>query len=246
MKRLVPGTNYDARDVPVWRIYVFGFEHLWFLQSIFIVFLIVGILDALGLLVSQLRWFIATGVSAILDLVDYSCRPNDDFFTSAVHSGCFPSSCSATDCVDIRSLIYAVLRWWSRSSLSPVCTSQSGCSPFSACTTQSQHVDKLIGIAVGVLAVVLIYSARNVLNTRVLAWVGGFSFGIYLLHVFATAGTRIVLEHLGLHVTWELFFICWPMGIAGPIAFQLAFRNVGFVQTFVLGERRRHRKVLEG
>jgi acyltransferase len=244
VKRLVPGTNYSADDVPLWRIYFFGFEHLWFLQSIFVVFLIVGILDATGLLRSQRRWAIATAVSATL-FVAIIVPPADDFFTVS----------GALRLLPFFLLGYGLRRYSVfdlRGTPLVIATAVfAGVYSIRLLTIfdvyhPDRHVDNLIAASVGLIAVVLIYSARHVLNTRLLAWVGGFSFGIYLLHVFATAGTRIILGHIGIHPIWLLFVLGLAMGIAAPIAFQLVFGNVGFIRTFVLGERRRPRKVLEG
>jgi hypothetical protein len=63
------------------------------------------------------------------------------------------------------------------------------------------------------------------------------SFGIYLLHVFAAAASRKLLEHFGVDGDGVLFVAGLLIGIAAPIAFQLLFRNSAVVRTFVLGER---------
>jgi acyltransferase len=243
LKQLVPGTNDSDQDVPLWRIYVFGFEHMWFLQSIFLVFLIVGILDGSGLLDTPGRWRIVTAAAAILFVV-IVVPPEVDLFTVSGALRLLPFfllgyGMRRHSLFDLRgtAVVIAMLVF-------------AGVYAIRLLTIfgvyhPEVHVDHMIGVAVGALGVVLIYSARNLFNTKALAWVGGFSFGIYLLHVFGTAASRILFEHLGVHVTWELFLIGLLAGIAGPIAFQLAFRNVGFVQTFVLGERHPPRKVLE-
>ena len=107
-----------------------------------------------------------------------------------------------------------------------------------------RHVDRVIAVGVGATALVLLYSARNVLNTKLLGWIGGFSFGIYLLHVFATAGSRMVLERVGVYRVSELFIAGLVMGVGAPIVFQLVFGKVWLVRTFVLGERSTGRHVL--
>ncbi len=43
----------------MWRIYIFPFDHFWFLQAIFLVFLTVGLLDAFCLIKSFAGWLIA-------------------------------------------------------------------------------------------------------------------------------------------------------------------------------------------
>src|SRR5690606_3512875 len=50
-----------------------------------------------------------------------------------------------------------------------------------------------------------------------LGWVGGFSFSIYLYHVFFTAGTRIVLNRIGVTDLEPHFVIGLIAGIVGPI-----------------------------
>ncbi len=47
---LMPGVNNPERLADIWKIYCFPYEHYWFLQVIFLIFVIVGILDWAGLL----------------------------------------------------------------------------------------------------------------------------------------------------------------------------------------------------
>jgi acyltransferase len=106
------------------------------------------------------------------------------------------------------------------------------------------YADRAIALAVGVVAVVLIYSGRNLLSARFLVWVGGFSFGIYLLHPLGAVAIRIVLEYFGVHLRWQLFIAGLVIGITAPILFQIAFRGSDLIKTFVLGESRRRPKEL--
>lgn len=50
MEFLILGINQKPDPHQVFRLFIFGFEHLWFLQSIFLIFVIVGLLDAGGVL----------------------------------------------------------------------------------------------------------------------------------------------------------------------------------------------------
>ena len=236
VKRIVPGLNSNEDGLAFWRVFVFRFEYLWFLQSIFVIFLVVGILDSLGLLASRVRWSTVTAVAAIIFVVVH-VPPEVDVFTVSGALRLLPFF-----------LLGYGLRRHSLFDLSgapalAATVAFAGVYAIRLLTIfgvyhPDQYVERAIAVAVGATAVVLIYSARNLFNTKVLAWIGGFSFGIYLLHVFATAATREFLERVGVHLTWELFVSGLVMGIAVPIAFQLVFRNVGLVQTFVLGERR--------
>ncbi len=233
--KAVSGTNFDDRDVALWRVYVFGFEHLWFLQAIFVIFVVMGILDCLGVLNSTRGWFVVLLVAAIAD-VFIKVPVEFDVFSVSGALGLIPffllgyglrrhgvfdlRGVAAVATTVVFGALYVVRSLTLFGNYRP-----------------DEHIAKTIALAVAAMGVVLLYSARNVINTRLLAWIGGFSFGIYLLHVFATAGSRMLLKHAGMSQTWELFAICLFMGITAPIVFQIVFRNVGFVRTFVLGER---------
>ncbi len=43
----VPGTHLKLEPHDFWRVYTMPYEHLWFLQAIFLVFVVVGFVDAL-------------------------------------------------------------------------------------------------------------------------------------------------------------------------------------------------------
>jgi acyltransferase len=235
LERVAPGTNYDPHDVPLWRVYVFGFEHLWFLQSIFVIFLVIGLLDSSGVLAARPGWYAITAIAAAVFVIVHVPTEMDVFTVSGV----------------LRLLPFFLLGYGlrrhslfdrPRALTLAIALAFAGAYAVRLVTIfdiyhPGDYMENVISLTVGATAVVLIYSARNLLNTRALAWIGSFSFGIYLLHVFATAATRVFLEHVGMHLTWELFAIGLLMGLAAPIAFQLAFRNVSVVQTFVFGER---------
>ncbi|MFE3193080.1 acyltransferase family protein [Nocardia sp. NPDC059240] len=231
----IPGTNYNPHNLPIWRIYVFGFEHLWFLQSIFLIFLVIGILDSLGVLDSRTGWAVATFLAAVgYIVVEVPARV--DVFTVSGAVRLLPFfligyGLRRHSLLDLRGTpavfaLTAFIGFYTVRLLS-----------IDGVFHPDGYEDRSITLTVGATALILIYSAREYVNLKILAWIGGFSFGIYLLHDLATAGTRIVLEHLGIHMRWELFIVGLAMGITAPIVFQLLFRNVAVIRTFVLGEK---------
>jgi peptidoglycan/LPS O-acetylase OafA/YrhL len=235
MKCDAPGLS-RCDGLVFWRLFVFRFEYLWFLQSIFIVFVVVGILDGSRLLASRARWSIVTVLAAVAFVVVLVPAKVDVFTLSGV----------------LRLLPFFLLGYGMRRhalfdlrgapAVATAVVAFAGIYAIRLLTIfgtyrPDQYVDKVIAVGVGATALILIYSARNVLNTKLLAWIGGFSFGIYLLHAFATSSARIFLEHVGVYRFSELFVGGLLMGIAAPIVFQLIFGKVWFVRTFVLGER---------
>jgi peptidoglycan/LPS O-acetylase OafA/YrhL len=51
-----------------------------------------------------------------------------------------------------------------------------------------------------------------------LAWLGAFSYGIYLLHVYGTAGARIAMQRMGIEGSALVFVVGTVAGLALPVA----------------------------
>jgi peptidoglycan/LPS O-acetylase OafA/YrhL len=73
----------------------------------------------------------------------------------------------------------------------------------------------LPGLVVGLSSAFLLL--RSGWRSPWLACVGSYSFAIYLLHVFFTAGSRIFFTQLQLTNTYALLLLGTPLGIVGPI-----------------------------
>ena len=71
---------------------------------------------------------------------------------------------------------------------------------------------------------------------RVLAWIGSFSFTVYLYHVFFTGGVRSVLHAAGMTELFPNFVIGCIVGVAGPIVVELVFRKNTFLRRYFLGQ----------
>ncbi|GAA4471139.1 acyltransferase [Rhodococcus olei] len=231
---IVPDTN-SKPSVALWQTYLFGFEHLWFLQSIFLIFLTVGVLDSWGALASRQSWAVVT-IAASIVFVIVHIPPTLDVFTVSGAVRLLPFfllgyGLRRHSLFDLRGrpALLAVAAFAAVYAVRLLVVFR--------VYSLDVHADRALTIAVGAIAVVLIYSARNLVNARVLVWIGGFSFGIYLFHVFATAASRIALEHLGLHARPELFVVGLVAGIAAPIAFQLAVRRSRLLHTLLFGEK---------
>lgn len=239
----VPGLNGGYDDLAFWRVFVFRFEYLWFLQSIFIVFVVVGILDGARLLASRTRWWIVTASTAVVFVV-VAVPTGVDVFTVSGALRLLPFFL-----LGYGMRLHALFDLRGGPAVAATVVAFAGFYAIRVLTIfgtyrPDQYVNKAISVGVGATGLVLIYSARNLLNTRLLAWIGGYSFGIYLLHVFATAGSRIFLQHVGVYRVSELFIVGLVLGIGAPIVFQLIFGKVWFIKTFVLGERSTGRHVL--
>lgn len=68
-----------------------------------------------------------------------------------------------------------------------------------------------------------------------MAYVGSYSFAIYLLHVFFTAASRIVLKKIGVTDTYVLMMAGLAAGLAGPIVSALLISRHAGLNLWLLG-----------
>lgn len=205
------------RSVPLsdlWRVYFYPFDHFWFLQSIFLVFLTVGALDYGNLMSDRRRWLgcfglalAATflvprftslfGFNGYLYLLPYFllgcglCRFPALFRHKLTTYACVVILCAAT--------LAQQLAW------------------FGAWAVPLDRVG-LVALGVGIPTGILLISHR--FERRWLAWIGQYSFGIYLFHVFGTAGCRMASTRAGINSELVLLIASLAAGVALPIVLE--------------------------
>ncbi|MEJ5946300.1 acyltransferase [Pseudokineococcus basanitobsidens] len=230
----VPGTNRSRSWGELWSIYVLPYEHFWFLQAIFLIFLIVGALDALGVLASPRRLLLVVLLTSAGDVL---LRVPSAFDVLSING--------ALRLLPFFLLGYGVhrheVRLTRRSGLLLALWLGASYAVWAALLAGEEGPEgaarRALSLSIGIPAVILLLDLRSRLRSRALAAVGGFSFGIYLLHVFGTAGARMLAELLGLTSTGLLFLLSLAAGIAAPIAFERATGHVPMVSWAVLGQR---------
>jgi peptidoglycan/LPS O-acetylase OafA/YrhL len=236
MQMLVPGTNANPKPADYGRIFLFGFEHLWFLQAIFVAFVIVGLLDAFGLLNTPVRAIAAFVVSlAIFEFVPVP-RAYDYFSASGV-----------VRLLPFFILGYIFARYPMRSkrlriALSvaiPVLIVTYGLryAAIFGAVSLNIHADRAVSAAIGITAVLILFAAREKLRSRVLAWGGAFAFGIYLLHPFGTSGARIFMHGLGINSNLAVFTVGVICGLAFPILVEISTARSRAIHTCIFGEK---------
>ena len=230
----IKSANATVRIEDLWRIYLFPYEHFWFLQAMMIVFAATIIVERLGVLqrVEGLLALLALAVAASLLVV---FTPNLFSVNWALYL--FPYFLCGLGANRFRSFAATLVV---RRTLVVV---------FIACV--AAHVYVLLGHVSSatdrrtLLALALgISGAMTLVNyfphSPWLARVGGYSYAIYLYHVFFTAGSRIFLQGVGLtHDRGVLFAVGLVAGIAGPIfiarALLQARGGAGLLRRALLG-----------
>jgi len=67
-KSILPGVNNPTDLQEIWKVAVYPYEHYWFLQAIFVIFLLVGVLDYLKIIGSFRSWVILFICSIIVSI----------------------------------------------------------------------------------------------------------------------------------------------------------------------------------
>jgi len=229
-QQLAPAVNQRRAWSEFWTIFVMPYGHFWFLQAIILIFALIGILDRFGAM-RTVRSYAVVLLGALLAhffIVIYPSVFSSNqamyllpFFVLGLGANRFSGA-----------FISPALKW-----------------PALAVfvVTMTVHVLACYGIYGEVseqrtpLATTLSVSGLLTLlywtpPIRVLAWIGSFSFTVYLYHVFFTGGVRSVLHAAGMTELFPNFVIGCIAGVAGPIVVELVFRKNTFLRRYFLGQ----------
>lgn len=227
---IIPGTNVSTSLKDLWKLYVYSHDQFWFLHSIFLVFLTVVVLDGFHLMDRMRSW--AACVATAVVVCFFAPRTEVFSFTGYLNLlpyfllGCgiyrFPDRIFRREVTLILLALLAIGFYLQEEMFA-----------------DHLHFDdgriNPVAFLVGLSGTVVLFALRRPIGP--LAWLGGYSYGIFLLHVFPVAGSRIVLMKLGFTNRELLFAVGLFCGVAVPIVMEMAIRKNPHLQRFLLGER---------
>lgn len=233
----IPGTNSKPGFDAILGILVFPPGHLWFLQSIFLIFLVIATLECTNLITTPIRWAGCLAVS-------FACAQ----LFSSVFALRFFSIDGAIGLIPFFILGYGLARFtigtpsnkWLMvtSAVFVVVYALRLSIAFHILPPINDDLARFLGLCVGALATYLLMAIRERISIFALAWVGTYSFGIYLLHVFGSAGSRMALDLIPINVpNGTVFAVGLLAGVMLPIAFELTFGRNRAVSVAILGQR---------
>jgi fucose 4-O-acetylase-like acetyltransferase len=221
MQNAMPGANQRVTN---WGLlHIVPVAHFWFLEALFIIFLIVVALEHWRLLSTPPRfagvWAITVMAFVFLQVTPYFAANGAVYLMPFFLAGL---ACKRFDLhtVPARRLAAAVLALaglWLAALPQPLGQGLS-----------------LPGLLAGLSAAFLLL--RSGWRWRALAYVGSFSFAIYLMHVFFTAGSRMALTRLGVGNLYVLLGLGTLLGIAGPMLAALLIGRSARLKFWLLGE----------
>lgn len=230
-----PGTNFSYPLQDIWKIVIFPYTFYWYLNSLFIVFIIVALLEAGGLLKRfgyVIIVFLASmGVLLLRDIVIPEAVPNYfgfkgglyllPFFISGIALNRFKDSLQnrtfkiAIVSLLVIGLIFQQLVWYDVIDYD--------------LTTRS-----IVGLLIGVVGTIFLLQLK--LKGRFFVWMGSYAYTIYLFHSFGTSGGRIVLNKIGITNTALVFVGSLLLGLFLPVVIDLVVNKWGITRTMFLGK----------
>lgn len=234
IQSLIPGTNFSYELKDIWQILIFPYTFYWYLQALFIVFVIVAIIDSKALANTFTKWLILFGLSIVLLLVKNTLFPASvpnffgfkmgiyllPFFVIGVgikrFKNYFDNKIFVWCCalILITGVIVQQLIWYGV--IDYKLSSSSG-----------------LGLLIGLTGVII--CLRIHFTVRWLVWMGSYAYTIFLFHSFGTSGGRIILYKLGIFSTPMVFFASLLLGLFIPIIIEIILDKFSVTRMLFLG-----------
>jgi fucose 4-O-acetylase-like acetyltransferase len=213
MQANTPGANASEYD---WRLlHIVPVAHYWFLESLFVIFMLTVLLERLALLATPVRFAMAWLVAGMLYLADpmpyhfglQGATYLLPFFLLGLGSNRFGERLPRGLVMGLAAAMIA------------------GLSLYLLLAAQAMpHRTQLTALLIS--ACTCLFLVRTHVELRWLAWIGIYSFAIYLFHTMFSAGTRILLLQLSVTSVPVLFTLGLVAGVLGPIAAAMILRRV--------------------
>lgn len=231
LKALLPGVNNPVPIANLWRIYVFGFDVCWFLQAIFLVFLVVTILDSFKLMEQPGKWLMCLFGASLLFLF---C-PGVDLFSIWGFFYLIPFFILGCGLNRFSFLLRSsrVVIPVGLICIAGICIQQIAW--FLGLDINVQKIG-LLSLFVGLSTNIILFRLRRCVPF--LARIGFFSYSIYLYHWLGLSiGKRIANRVAAFDAAAGYFFCELTLGIALPILMELIFIRNRILRRIFLGLR---------
>lgn len=222
--------NAAERLGGIYWIYIDAYAQFWFLQALFLVIVVVGLLDLAGVTRSIRGLTVATLLAAafyVFPIVDvdlfsfWGMRRLLPFFLLGCLFAMIGGRPLSKPFHAVAWLTLAVtFAVWQAEWLDQI--------------TPATSVMRAVRIGFAASMVALIFQHRR--HVALLSWVGALSFSIYLLHMFGVTGARTLLKAAGVESVGVLLPVCVLAGLVAPIVVDWAvLRRSRLLQHLVLG-----------
>lgn len=224
LQSFIPGTNSSIDNWYLLHIVPVG--HFWFVESIFLIFLLMIPLEAFGFFKTKERFLLVFIPASVL----YVLNPSFHYFAIdrafyLLPFFLFGMALQRFSIINILSVRLGAVIFLGVVTLLLI-------SYFDIFSMPSKM--SLFGLLIGLMSCLGLLSIN--FKSNFFAKIGFFSYSIYLYHIFFTAGTRIFLRKLGVYDIEVIFILSLIMGIWGSIVLEYLFNGTNFTRAFLLGK----------
>lgn len=222
VQALMPGANGGVTDW--WTLHLIPVGHFWFVEALFMIFLLVALMERAGALSTPGRAGLAVALALLVSASPVSVPwlgINGVFYLMPYFLvGLSMRRFEVTRSATLGALLLAVV-------LCCIYVDATDIFDFG-------HRRSITAFVPAALFCVGAYMLKP--RSAFLAYIGVYSYSIYLLHVFFTAGSRIGLKLLPDADTPMLFALGLVIGVTGPILADKLLSRWHFTRVYLLGK----------
>jgi glucans biosynthesis protein C len=228
----IPGTNAKFPLSDIWKIYIIAYEHFWFLQAIFLIFVLIAIIDSIKMMITFKNWLLVFLLAALIRNFIPAFSINifsiNGFFNLLPFFllGCgiqrFNNAFSGKVIIKSGLLVFIV---------SVILQQYVWFSGFSI----NDFEYRILSLCVACSGIIIFFYIRK--NIAFISKIGYYAYGIYLFHVFGTASSRIFLMKFGLNQHVIIFTAGLICGLGFPIIIELVLEKSKILRRLFLGLR---------
>ncbi|MEA1979457.1 MAG: acyltransferase [candidate division Zixibacteria bacterium] len=236
---LLPYTSMNESIADIWKVYIFPYSLYWYLPSLILVFIIITILEELNLLKDILSWsiFFLISIAGLL-LRDLFLEGSTNYFSYLGAIYLLPFFLLGLAINRFKEVFSNRIFLWIMLILLIVGVLLQQLGWYEVFEYDFYMLKKSgpIGLLVGITSTILLMRIKW--NNKILIYIGGFSYTIYLFHVFGVGLTRVVLQkYIGISNNYIIFFVCLTAGVVTPIIIEYIFDRYQLSRLLFLGRK---------
>ena len=232
---ITPGTNTRGDLAQIWQIYVLPYTIFWYLQSLFLVFCVIALLDIFSLCSSLKSWGVVMLLAVAATFVEphISSRTLNVFgiwgsfcilpyFLLGIAINRFPETLASKPARRLYPIVFLI-----------------GIMLFqSAWYIEEIFAVRTLWFSVFIKLVAVAFLMTLSFTNQMFIFLGHYAYSIFLFHVFGTGGGRIILKMLGIYHELPIFLFASLLGLAIPVVIDKVLSRNRITALLFLGQEK--------
>ncbi|MEG2760420.1 MAG: acyltransferase [Mucinivorans sp.] len=229
-----PGTNTKPELDSIWRIYIFPYTIFWYLQSLFLIFVVVALVDKRRWMQSVERWLWVLGGACVVYVAQITlvAGHSSNLFSFQGAMNLLPYFIIGVGVQRFGQTLYRYKTLFF--ALATVGLLVLQVRWFAPAYPQELY-QCLLPLWVGST---LIVALRQKFKSRAFVFLGTYAYSIYLFHGFGTSGGRIILTSIGVDSQLVVFVFATLIALFVPILVDRILSKNRLTRAIFLGKAR--------